>query len=77
MRIQFSIIAELSPGQYKHDRWNGKGTYHYAHGDEYTGEWVDDLKVGQGVFTWADGGRYRRNCSEKMKCSLLVVFRVL
>jgi len=31
---------------------------HYANGDTYHGIWVDDLKTGQGVYTWANGRRY-------------------
>ena len=34
---------------------NGQGTYTYADGDKYVGEWKDDKKNGQGTYTSADG----------------------
>ena len=37
---------------------NGKGIYHYASGEKYTGDFVDDKKNGLGVHTWPDGKRY-------------------
>lgn len=74
--FHFAFIAESSLGQYKHDKWNGKGTYYYANGDKYTGYWVDDVKTGHGVFTWSDGSQYRRNYSDKMKHTLMVAFRI-
>jgi hypothetical protein len=50
-------------GQYKEGKMNGKGTYYYADGDKYTGDWVDEQKTGQGVFIWASGNRYELRCS--------------
>ena len=37
---------------------NGKGIYHYASGENYTGEFVDGQRHGKGVHTWFDGKRY-------------------
>ena len=34
------------------------GTYTYANGDKYVGEWKDDKKNGQGTYTFADGENY-------------------
>ena len=34
---------------------NGQGTYTYASGDKYVGEFKDDKRNGQGTYTWADG----------------------
>jgi len=36
----------------------GKGTYHWANGDRYEGDWVNDQMNGKGIFFWADGDRY-------------------
>ena len=32
---------------------NGTGTYTWASGDKYVGEWKDGKRHGQGNFTWA------------------------
>ena len=34
------------------------GTYTFADGDKYVGEWRDDKRNGQGTFTFADGDKY-------------------
>tara|TARA_B100002019_G_C21219570_1_gene573941 strand:- start:767 stop:1291 length:525 start_codon:yes stop_codon:yes gene_type:complete len=40
-------------------RWdNCFGTYTWAEGDQYVGEWKDDKRHGQGTYTWADGDQY-------------------
>lgn len=31
---------------------HGQGTYTYANGDVYNGEWVDDKKHGQGIYQY-------------------------
>ena len=38
--------------------YHGQGTYTFASGNKYVGEWNDDTRDGQGTFTWADGGSY-------------------
>ena len=35
---------------------NGFGTYTYANGDTYEGEWSNKLRHGQGTYTYADSG---------------------
>jgi hypothetical protein len=35
----------------------GKGTYTWANGDRYVGEWFEDKKHGKGVFHFANGRR--------------------
>jgi hypothetical protein len=57
-------VSELLPGQYKNDMRNGKGTCSYSDGSKYVGDWVDDQKVGQGVFTLPDGERYEMRHSK-------------
>jgi hypothetical protein len=37
---------------------NGQGTYTYANGDKYVGEWKDDKKNGKGTYTSANGDKY-------------------
>ena len=37
---------------------NGKGNLLYRNRDEYTGEFEEDLKHGQGKFAWATGEIY-------------------
>ena len=37
---------------------NGQGTYTYANGDKYVGEYKDDKIYGQGTFTRANGNKY-------------------
>ncbi|CAF4929612.1 unnamed protein product [Rotaria sp. Silwood1] len=51
--------GERYEGQFKDNNFNGKGTYYYANGNQYTGDWVDDKKSGKGVFTWANGNQYK------------------
>ena len=34
---------------------NGQGTYTYASGNKYVGEYMNDMMNGQGTFTFADG----------------------
>lgn len=37
----------------------GKGTYKYANGDVYEGDWKDGSMNGFGVYTSHDGGKYK------------------
>lgn len=37
---------------------NCYGTFAWANGDKYVGEWVDGKKDGQGTETFADGAKY-------------------
>ena len=37
---------------------NCYGTYTFADGDKYVGEWRDDERNGQGTNTFADGEKY-------------------
>ena len=43
------------------DKRHGKGTYTWADGDKYEGDWVDDKKHGKGTYTWANGANYEGN----------------
>jgi hypothetical protein len=37
---------------------NCYGTYTWANGDKYVGEWKDGKRRGQGTYTWANGNKY-------------------
>ncbi len=37
---------------------NGQGTYTWADGDKYEGQFKDDNMNGQGTYTWANGDKY-------------------
>ena len=40
-------------------RWhNCFGTYTWANGDKYVGEYQDGKRHGQGTYTWANGNKY-------------------
>ena len=47
-------VAECIKG----DCNNGYGTYTFASGNKYVGEFKDGKRHGQGTFTTADGGKY-------------------
>jgi hypothetical protein len=40
------------------DRKEGKGTYRFANGDVYVGDWKADKRHGKGELVCANGNRY-------------------
>ena len=42
-------------GSWYRDNMSGQGTYKWANGDVYVGNFENDVKHGQGNFTYADG----------------------
>jgi hypothetical protein len=42
-------------GSIRDGKRHGQGTYTYANGDKYVGEWRDGKRHGQGILTYADG----------------------
>ena len=42
----------------KGDCINGYGTYTYANGSKYVGEWKDGKENGQGTYTWVSGNTW-------------------
>ncbi|CAF4933368.1 unnamed protein product, partial [Rotaria sp. Silwood2] len=60
---------EQQLGQYKDGKKNGKGTFVSATdangaSSKYTGDWIDDVRTGQGVYIWANGDRYELRYSQ-------------
>ena len=37
---------------------NCQGTYRFANGDQYIGNWKNGKRTGQGTYTWPDGEKY-------------------
>ena len=58
------MIDEYLLGQYRDGKKHGKGTYYFANGNRYSGDWVNDHRAGQGFFTWANGNRYEMKYSQ-------------
>ena len=50
-------------GQFKDDKKHEKVRKFGASGDKYKGDWVEDVRTGQGVYIWPNGGRYEWRCS--------------
>jgi hypothetical protein len=55
-----STIENITPSTecVSGDCFNGQGTYTWANGDIYVGDWVNGLITGQGTYTWANGDIY-------------------
>lgn len=47
-------IGEVDKDGKKH----GKGTYCWANGSKYEGDWLHGKKTGKGKYSWANGGFY-------------------
>ena len=47
---------------------NGKGTFKYENGDEYTGQWIDgEWEDGEGTYKYASGAAYTGQWKDGMK----------
>ena len=44
----------------------GNGTYRWANGDMYVGDWVDGKRTGYGRYDWADGSYYVGNFKDDL-----------
>ncbi len=49
---------EYYEGEWKEDKMDGRGVYHYSNGDIYDGEWKENLSHGPGKYYFTDGSRY-------------------
>ena len=65
-----NTVEEHVWGQFKDGKMTGKGTYYFANGNKYVGDWVDNNRTGHGVHTVSDGNRYERWCSTISRHSL-------
>jgi hypothetical protein len=55
---------EYFEGEWKEDKMNGMGIYHYSNGDIYEGEWKDDMHHGSGKYFFTDGSKYEGEWKE-------------
>lgn len=51
-------IEERYEGDFVDGRFEGEGTFHYANGNVYKGQWKANKRHGKGVMTWVDGASY-------------------
>lgn len=60
--LTFFLIGAFSISSYaqcvKGNCYNGKGTYAYANGDKYSGQWKDGQMHGKGAYEFTNGDRY-------------------
>jgi hypothetical protein len=49
---------EYFEGEWKADKMEGMGIYHYSNGDIYEGEWKDNMHSNNGKYFFTDGSRY-------------------
>ena len=57
--IMFGINHEFTgdrfEGEFKNDKFNGKGIYYYHNGKRYEGNYKDNKRNGIGIYYWPDG----------------------
>ena len=51
-------------GQFKEGKQEGKGTFTWANGATYEGDWKDNQRHGRGVYQWGAGDRYEGDFAE-------------
>ena len=54
---------------------HGWGTLHFPNGNKHVGNWVHNVKTGQGVFTWRNGDQYEIKCSKNASCHMITIYR--
>jgi hypothetical protein len=52
--VKFGYVGDKNKDDEKH----GQGTYTWADGNKYVGEWKGDDMNGQGTYTWPSGAKY-------------------
>lgn len=57
---------EYVQGHYKNDMRNGHGTFTYADGSIFIGDWINDHKSGYGDYSSSTGSRYQFSCSKAL-----------
>ncbi len=59
MKLVDAIKKRLLGG-FKAGKLHGQGSYYFANGNKFTGDWIDGQRVmDHGAFIWADVARYR------------------
>ncbi len=53
-----SFKGDKYVGQFRNNRFSGRGTYSYANGEKYVGEFKDGKFNGQGTFIFTSGEKY-------------------
>ena len=51
-------LFDLYIGMFAHGKMNGHGVYHFANGNRYEGDWVDNMKCGHGTWIAKLGDSY-------------------
>ena len=51
-------MNELIKGEWKDNKYHGKGHIEYVSGDTYTGDWMNGNREGHGVLVFKSGERY-------------------
>ena len=54
-------------GEWKEDRFHGKGSFKYLNGDSYEGEWEMDKRSGKGIFISNNGEHYEGEWESDIK----------
>ncbi|CAF2670496.1 unnamed protein product [Rotaria sp. Silwood2] len=58
IHVHVDEIGNSFEGEWKDGKKHGKGKMNYANGYTYTGDWVEDVATGEGVFIWTSGDQY-------------------
>ena len=48
---------EKYDGEWKNDKYEGKGIYYYKNGDRYEGDWKNGKREGKGIYYYSYGDR--------------------
>lgn len=59
IQIHIDTMGNKYEGELIDGKKHGKGKMEFANGHTYTGEWVDDMATGEGVFVWNNGDQYK------------------
>ena len=51
--LESDYAGDKYVGEFKYDKFHGKGTYYFANGDKYVGEFKDNKKESSRLFVFA------------------------